>query len=157
MLHIDAVPKSVFSWGCNLYLDDAPLLSFDMAWVSNQGSFQWEGVDYTLYRQSPWFGGFVVSDGSGIFARATKDSAFLRAFTVHLGDREFRLAAASPLSRRFVLKEGENTVGGIDPAFVFSRRCRGEFPDELPIPVCVFLFWLVVLMWRRQSTAAVGS
>jgi hypothetical protein len=145
----------MFSWGYDLYLNDAPLVSFDTSWVWERGSFQWKGVDYDLYRESPWFGDFVVSDGSGILVRATKDSAFLRAFTVRFGDREFRLAAANPFSRRFVLEEKGNTLGEICPAGFLSRKCRGEFPDELPVPVCVFLFWLVVLMWRRQ--AADGS
>jgi hypothetical protein len=32
-----------------------------------------------------------------------------------------------------------------------------EFPGDLPVPVQVFLFWLVALMWRREQNAAAGS
>ena len=155
MIHIDAVPKSMFSCGYDLYLENAPLVSFDTSWALERGSFQWEGASYDLYRESPWFGDFVVSDGSGAVVRATKDSAFVRAFTVQFGDRGFSLRAAHPLTRRFVLEEQGNVGGEICPKTIFSRKCRGQFPDDLPIPACVFLFWLVVLMWRRQ--AADGS
>jgi hypothetical protein len=32
-----------------------------------------------------------------------------------------------------------------------------KFPNDLSVPVQVFLFWLVVLMWRRQNNAAAAS
>jgi hypothetical protein len=44
------------------------------------------------------------------------------------------------------------------PNHLFTRACTLEFPDDLPVPVQVFLFWLVALMWRRAaSDAAAGG
>jgi hypothetical protein len=153
MMHIDAVPKGVFSWGYDLTMGNAPLVSFDVAWARERGSFDWEGIEYELSREVPLFGDFVISDRGGVIARAGKDSAFLRAFTVRFGEREFRFRAAHPMTRRFVLEEQGNAVGEICP-YLFSRKCRAEFPESLPIPVCVFLLWLAVLIWRRQAAAA---
>lgn len=157
MIHIDAVPKSVFSWGYDLSMGHTPLVSMDMSWLRERGALHREDTDYEIYRESLWMGDFVLSGGGGVMARAAKDSAFVRAFTVRVGDRAFRLSAAHPFTRRFVLEEQGNAVGEVCPNTFFTRKCRAEFPEDVPIPVCVFLFWLVVLIWRRQAAAAASS
>lgn len=156
MIHIDANPKSILSWGYDLSMGNASLVSMDVSWAWGRGSFEWEGVRYDLYRETPCIGDFVISDGKGVIVRAVKENPLVRAFTVRFGDREFRLAAAHPLTRRFVLEEQGNAIGEISP-YILSRKGWAELPDDLPIPVCVFLFWLVVLIWRRQASAAASS
>jgi len=151
VIHIVALRERSVGWGYNLYLGRELLVSFIVSWTWGSSSFQWEGVRYDLYREFPCFGAFVISSGGRILARATKNSVFTRAFTVRIGDRTLRLRAAHPFTRRFILEDQNYPLGEVNPETAFSPPAWFEFPEDFPIPTCVFLFWLVVLLWRRQK------
>jgi len=154
---IQARPKHLFSWGFDLLLDDGSTVSFDMAWLREGGRFTWAGAEYEMAREGPWSGDFLLTAEGQVLARATKASIIGRSFVVRLDHREFALRAASWLSKRFELIEGDRAVGGVTPDHFFTRSCTAEFPEDLSVPVQVFLFWLVILMWRRQNNAAAAS
>jgi hypothetical protein len=92
-----------------------------------------------------------------VWARATKESAFVRRFVVRTAERELILEPAALFARSFRLVENAMIVGYVLPDHFFTRACTLEFPDDLPAPVQVFLFWLVALMWRRAARAAASS
>jgi hypothetical protein len=56
-----------------------------------------------------------------------------------------------------VLLVDEREVGEIAPASLWSRRATARFPDTLALPMQVFLLWLAVLLWKRDSDAAAAS
>ena len=150
---LEARPKSLFSWGFELCEAGQVIVTMDMTWLSEGGSFVWEGVEYTLLREGLWSGDFVVHSDAETPARATKPNALLRRFDVYVGSRVMTLEAVSPLARAFHLLENDSVVGAVTPHHFFSRRCAVAFPDDLPLPVQVFLFWLVALMWRRADNS----
>jgi hypothetical protein len=154
-----ARPKHLFSWGFDLDLDGTPLVGFDMAWVREGGRFTWAGREYRLAREGAWSGDFLLTADEQVLARATKDSPFVRRFAVHVDGRELALQAAAWFTSRFELIEGDTMVGRVVRDHLFTRACTVEFPPDLDVPVQVFLFWLVVLLWRRAShnAAAAGS
>jgi hypothetical protein len=96
-------------------------------------------------------GDFLLTADQQVLARATKESIFARRFAVRLESRELTLRAPSCLLRRFELIEQGSVVGVIVPDHLLTRACTVELPDDLTVPVRVFLFWLVMLMWRRQN------
>jgi len=157
MTQIRAKPRYVFSWGFNLYLDGTPLTSLDMTWLREGGQFAWDGTEYHLWRQGLWSGDFLLLVGEEVRARATKESAFARSFIVRTGNRDLRLEATSVFSRRFRLIENGSIVGGIAPDHLFTRSCTLDLPQDLSVPVQVFIFWLAALMWRRADNAAVAA
>jgi hypothetical protein len=150
MIQIDAIPKGFFSWGYDLYLRDVPLVSFDVSWLREKGAFVWDGTHYELFRETPLLGDFVIQEDNAVLARAAK-STLIRQFAITAGERTFVLKGANPFTRRFVLMENDLVAGEFCPNHPFTRKSIAEFPDDLPVPVCVFLFWLVVLMWRRAA------
>lgn len=152
MARLRATPKSAFSWGFNLYAGECPVATMDMAWLREGGSFVWQEAAFTLTREHLWSGEFLLQTGEQILARATKPSPFLRRFDIRLGERALRLEAASAFTRRFRLVEGDAVVGTVKPDHPFTRKCAVDFPDDLPVPESVFLFWLVALMWRRATS-----
>jgi hypothetical protein len=154
---IRAKPKHVFSWGFDLDLGAGSQVGFDMSWFREGGRFTWDGTEFHLSRERAWSGDFLLTAYGQVLAHATKDSVFLRRFTVRVEDRELVLHAASSFSRRFELIEGDSVVGGVAPDGFFTRACTAEFPNDLSVPVQVFLFWLVILMWRRQDNATAAS
>ena len=154
---IRARPRHLFSWGFDLHFDDASVVGFDVAWLREAGRFDWMGTEYELRREGPWVGNFLLMANGQVLARATKDSVFARRFTVHIDGRELTLRAAAWLVRRFELIEEQSMVGEVTPDHFLTRSCTAQFPQDLSVPVQVFLFWLVVLMWRRAANASAGS
>jgi len=157
MATIRATPKHLFSWGFDLDLGEMSRICLDMAWFREQGRFTWDGTEYQLSREGPWTGDFLLMADDRVLARATKDSVFLRSFTIRLDGRELRFRAAAWLFRRFELIEGDSVVGEIVPDHFLTRACTVDLPEDLAVPVRVFLFWLAAILWRRQSNAAAGS
>jgi hypothetical protein len=70
---------------------------------------------------------------------------------VTCGQRKLSLVAQSPLTRVFSVYDGDGPIGSIYPDHCFTRKTAIDLPDDIVLPVKVFLFWLVVLMWRRAK------
>lgn len=157
MTRMRARPKYLFSWGFDLYWDGGLLAGFDMAWLREGGRFTHGDREYLLSREGLWSGDFVLVAEQAVLARATKESAFVRRFLVRTGERDLVLEAVSVFGRSFQLGENGLVVGSVIPDHLFTRACTLEFPDDLAVPVQVFLFWLVALLWRRAGSAAAAS
>jgi hypothetical protein len=153
MTPIQARPKHLFSWGFDLYLEGELLAGFDMTWLREGGCFTYGERQYLLSREGFWSGDFLLVTDQEVLARAAK-SAFVRRFVVRTAERELVLEPASPFTRTFHLVENGLIVGYVVPNHLFTRACTLEFPDDLPVPVQVFLFWLVALMWRRAAESS---
>ena len=154
MSRLEARAKHLFSWGFNLHTEEGFLATMDMSWLREGGEFRWQGQIYTLGRESWMTGDFLLQTNGHTEARATKESAFLRKFHIHTDTRELVLRAASPITRAFCLLDKSREVGRISPHHPFTRSSTLELPEDLTVPEQVFLFWLVVLMWRRASGSA---
>jgi len=157
MTQIQARPKHLFSWGFDLYVDGEPLAGFDMSWLREGGRFACDGRQYHVSREGLWSGDFLLTADLEVLALATKESAFARRFVVRTGDREMILEAAFVFARSFRLVENGSVVGYVMPDHFFTRACTLEFPSDLSVPVQVFLFWLVALMWRRAASAGAAA
>ncbi len=57
-------------------------------------------------------------------------------------------------NRRFGLFDRDKQIGGIYPLGLFSRRANIDLPTEWPLPTKAFLFWLALLMWKQEQSAA---
>jgi|SRR5579859_1150396 len=112
------------------------------------------GSSYNVYRQGLFSGEFILELNGTQLARAEKPSALHRFFTVQHQGKTYTLKAAAALSRIFLLLENDRQIGSIAPAGMFTRKATVDFPDELPLPVKVFLLWLTVILWKRDSEAA---
>jgi hypothetical protein len=112
------------------------------------------GKPYTLARESVPEGTFARRSGRRLVASARQPSAFFRAFEVELTGRRFELKAVSVWSREFGLYEGETLIGRIGPASWLGRSAVLDLPAALPTEVQVFLFWLVLVLWKRAASNA---
>jgi hypothetical protein len=63
------------------------------------------------------------------------------------------LRAESPLGGSFSVDRGRNVIARIAPDHPFTRRASIEvLTDKWDFAIMSFLFWLVVLMWRRAQS-----
>ncbi len=146
-----ARPSEFFTWDFELFEGEKRVVRMGQSWFREAGYFLWGGREYQLTREGLWSGNFLLQFNGQVLADATKISPFLRCFDVRTEGRTLTLTAASVFTREFQLLVDGTVVGSVAPESFFSRRCTVSFPDDLGVPVQVFLFWLVVLMWRRAA------
>jgi hypothetical protein len=155
---LEASPVGIFSWAFTVRSGGETVAEINPAWFSEQAEVTVSGKPYTLARESVLEGTFAMHSGGRVVASARKPSAFFRAFEVELPGRRFELKAVSVWSREFGLYAGETLIGRIGPASWLGRSAVIDLPDALPTEVQVFLFWLVLVLWKRAaSNAAAGS
>ena len=56
-----------------------------------------------------------------------------------------------------MLYEGDREIGSIAPSNYFGRDARVSLPDDLSVALRLFVVWLTLLLWKRDSDAATGA
>jgi len=79
--------------------------------------------------------------------------AFLHSFHVEYPGKSYTLKKESVIGRSFVLLENDIPAGSIQPEGFLTRKAAAGLPDDMPMPVKVFILWLAILLWRREANA----
>ena len=153
---LEAIPSNFFATNFQLQQDNQLLGEVDTGFWGEKARLELEDGTYELYREGMFSGDFVLERNGEVVARASKPSFLQNRFEVQLPDRRLVLRKPSAWSwnRRFGLFDGEKQIGSIDPVGLFTRRTIIDLPDNWSLPIRVFLFWLAVIIWKRQSQAA---
>ncbi len=152
-----AVPKSWFSSDYTLIENNTAVATIDTSWWREAGELIIKGAIYRVAREGLLSGAFVLASGSSVLARAEKPSALYRSVVVEYGGMTYVLEAASALRRKFVLLEEGRHVGAVEPEHALTRKAMVNFPEEIPLVVQVFLYWFVMILWKRDSDAAAAG
>jgi hypothetical protein len=152
-----AIPKGWFSPDYSIFENDQPVADIDLSFISESSEIQVKGATHQAYREHLMSGAFVLEAAGSIFARAEKPSALYRSFVVEASGRTFTLEAESSMLRKFVLLDAGKEVGSVYPDHAFTSKAVIDLPDDIPLPVRVFMFWLVAILWKRASDAAALS
>jgi hypothetical protein len=153
-LVIEAVPRGIFSSGFQLQQDSRVIAELDASSWREKAHVEIDGETYRLYREGMMGGAFILEWNGRTLARAIKPSVFSDRFELEIGKRSFTLRKESMWSRRFALFEGEQQVGRVAPAGTFTRRTFIELPADWPSSVQIFVFWLALLMWKREQAGS---
>jgi hypothetical protein len=153
-LVIEAVPKGIFSSGFHLQQDGRLIADLDASSWREKADVLIDGGTFRLYREGMMSGAFILEWKGSTLARAIKPSVFSDRFELEVGKRAFTLRKESMWARRFGLFEGEQQVGRVAPAGTFTRRVLIELPTDWPMSVQAFVFWLALLMWKRESAGS---
>jgi hypothetical protein len=149
-------PSSWFSWNFVVFEDEDQVADIRLAMLREAGELVVRHKTYRVNREGIMSGAFILRESELELARAEKPSAFHRSFQVSQDGRQYTLGAESALRRKFVLKENGETVGSISPLNAFTRKCIVDLPTSISLPVRVFMIWLAIILWKRDSdTAAV--
>lgn len=146
-----AVPKSPFSWSFHISDGDRRVAELECAWLGQWGQLRIADAIFQLQRQHCWSGTFTLLHEGATVACAQKPSVFFRRFWLEYEEQTLVLQALSPFRRTFGLYDGDSLIGTIQPEHWFSRKARINLPEDMPIPVKLFAFWLAALQWRRQA------
>jgi hypothetical protein len=148
---LTAVPKSWFSWDFRILDGEQTVAEIDLSIWGEKGSLTVERTSYQVHREAWMRGAFVLQANGAVLARAEKPSAFQRSFDIQHAGKRYRLRAGSVFGRSFVLLDGTRELGSVFLEQLFSRRACVELPAELPLPLRIFILWLVLLLWRRAK------
>lgn len=148
------VPKNLFSWDFTVLDESRPVAAIDMSWWGEKAELTVEGINYDAYREGMFSGDFILESAGSRLAAAQKPSAFQRSFIVNHAGKEYTLRASSALKRQFVLLDDSAEIGSISPDGFLTRHAAVDLPVEIPLPVRIFIVWLVIIMWKRQSDSA---
>jgi len=167
-----AIPKGWFSNDYEIYQGETQVAFLDPSAWRERAELEIEGRRYFLEREG-WVGEFrLLDEVKHPLVTATKPSAFKSRFEVTWGERRYVLEKASFWRSGFAVREiipGETpsgdtpsreelrTVGSIEREGVFTRRAAIDLPEDWPLPVQVFVFWLVVVIWTREQAAAAAG
>jgi hypothetical protein len=151
---LQAVPTHWFSWNFTVTQGSEVLANIDVSWWRERGVLTIDGKRYRVYREGLASGDFVLESPEIIVARATKPSAFRRAFIVEHSGRQYTLRANWPSRRAFRLLDGETEIGSISPEGFLTRRAAVVMPQDMPLLVQVFVVWLAIILWKRDANTA---
>ena len=148
---LTAIPKHWFSWDFTITDGSQTLAQIDVSWWREKGVLTVQGTSYRVYREGLASGDFILESAVSVLARATKPSALLRSFIVEHSGTRYTLCAEAIFRRAFLLLDGSTQIGSLSPQGIFTRRATVDLPEELPLVVKVFLVWLVIILWKRES------
>jgi hypothetical protein len=153
---LEAAPKHLFS-NDFVVRSSVGSTTLDISAWRERAEFELGGVPHRLYREGMLTGAFVLERAGFVIARAVKHSVFRSSFDVEFNGLHYTLRKPSFFSRGFGVFVGDRQVGSIAPAGYFTRRTVVDLPSEWPDAVALFVFWLVLVMWKRQRAAAAAS
>ena len=144
---LQLVPSHWFSWDFTVRQGSEILANIDVSGWSEKGVLTIQGTRFLVYREGLFCGDFVLESGDTIVARARKPSAFLNSFIVEHAGKQYTLRQHSG---PFQLLDGDREVGSITPEGFFTYRASVGMPQDMPLPVQVFIAWLVIILWKRD-------
>ncbi len=150
---LKAIPKRWFSWDFTIIEGSQQVADIDVSWWRERGLLTVHGIDYMVYREG-LMGAFILELDGTVLARTEKPSAFHRTFLIEHENKQYTLRAMSAFRRAFLLLDGSRKIGSISTRGFFTRRATVESPEELPLPAKVFIIWLAVILWKRDSDFA---
>jgi hypothetical protein len=143
-----------YSWDFDVTDDTRHVAHLDVSAWREKGVLTIDGIAHRVYREGVGSGEFLLQRDGIVLARATKPSAFRSAFEVRHDGRTYELAKESFWQRRYVVRSGNAEIGSLGPRSAFGREAVATLPEAWPLPLKVFVIWLVVILWKRAASGS---
>ena len=153
---LEAIPTNIFSNNIRLEQQNELIGEVDLSPWREKARLELPEGTYTLRREGFCSGDYLLERDGNVVARATKTSIFQCNFEVMLPNREVTLRKLSIWNQRFGLFDGEKQIGSVYRTGIFTRRSNIDLPADWSLASRIFVFWLALLTWKRQSAAAAG-
>ena len=150
MTPLELIPQSWLSWDFSVMQGDSVVAEIKMSGWRDKGLLKVGGRHYAAYRERAMSGAFVLALDAIQIARAEKPSWLSRSFAIKHGDKTYRLEAEW-FGPSFTLLDNGQQVGSLVPRGMFTRKTSVSLPDELPLPVQIFVIWLT--LYQRETDA----
>lgn len=152
-----AEPVGLLSRRYRVRSGDEVLTELRLAAFRDAAMFTLDGKAYTMRRERPMSGAFVLATASGPVAGARKPSALRNRFEVDHPAGSLLIESVSAWKPIYRVGDGGGQVGWIRRRAWYSRVVEADLPDDLPLAVRVFVLWLVLVLLHRSDAAAISS
>jgi len=144
-------PDGICSW--NFLLDGEGHRSvLEFNWLGEQGVLTVDGKRFDVRKHGTFSGHWTLDHAGSEMVSAQKSTTFTRTFEVQGPHGALVLRAESAFGRSFRVERSGNVIATIFPDHPLTRRAKIEiFTGKLDFATVSFLFWLVVLTWRRAA------
>jgi hypothetical protein len=146
---LKTIPVDWFSWNCHVVKDQIPIANLGFSVWGEAGELQIQDQLYKVFREDN--GNFFLANQETCIAFAEKPNPLFRQFFIRHADTRYELQALSAKGRQFIVQEYGQIVGSIYPAHGWSKRAIADLPDAIPLPLRLFMIWLVLTLWKRQQ------
>ncbi len=120
--------------------------------LSEQGAIVADRKRFDVQKHGVFSGHWTLDQAGTELASAQKSTAFTRTFDVQDSSGLLVLSAESAFGRSFRVERSGNVIATMFPDHPFTRRANIDILiDKWDFVTISFLFWLVVLTWRRAA------
>lgn len=154
MATLVARPRRWYSSEYRILDGEVEIASLRLKLLRDTGIFQVEGKEYQIDVEGFLRGRFELKEGPMILAKAEKTR---RKFEIRTGGQRMTLEANGLLGRSWDLHVMTGPIGSIRSLGWLKNAAEANLPEELPLPLRVFLFYLVLITWRRQAAGAAAA
>lgn len=151
-------PQSLCSWNYDLLGGSKQAtIEFDNAWPE-QGAIVVEGLRYRVRKEVEPTVRWSLEVVGHSHAEAIKEADNRRPFELTFGGETFALEPKGRFTRAYRLESAGEPLALMQPNHPMTRRGSIELlrPD-LDFKLVAFAFWLVALMWIRESASSGSS
>ncbi len=154
---VKAVSKSIFSSSYDIKENGEPVSEVNFSNWSEKAELTIGGKKASFYRQGIVSGDFVFEFEDRILATAEKPSAWKDDMVIKVGEQFFEIRPKSWFSYTYYITWQGQQIGKISRDGWVTQNGTGEFPEDWPAALKVFVFILVLLLWRRTDSAAASG
>lgn len=151
---ITAVPKKIFSNKFEFLEDGQSAGSIKIAGWGDKAEIYIPDLTLSGYRKGvvkPRY--FLERDGQ-VIASAFKPSIWSNRLELQLGKQTCEMKRKSIFSTTFVVVSGGEQIGYVEREGWFTFRSIIELPQSWPLPLQIFVFWVVLVMWKKMRASA---
>jgi hypothetical protein len=151
MPQFELIPHSWLSWDFSVVQGDTVVAEIEIPRWRKKDVLKVGGLHYAAYREGVIGGAFVLALDTTQLARAERTNWASRSFTIKHGEKTYRLKAEW-FGSSFILLDNGQEVGALVPRGMFTRKTSVRLPEELPLPVQMFVIWLT--LYQRETDAS---
>ena len=154
---LEAIPKSWFSWNFKISDDSKKIADLELSSWREKGELRIDGVIYVVRRKGFLSSTILLELNNMELAKASKSSVFRRSFSLEIEGKQYTVKKKSMLGRAIILTNDLGEIGSVSPRSFLSRRANVDLPEEIDLPIRMFIIWLALLLWKHESETAAGG
>ncbi len=151
---IRAVARRELGWNFDFVSGGTTAAEIRTRMLRERGVLQCGGTEYVLARQGWWTPSYRLEHGGATDATAVQLNWFRRRWRICGARHEMELRCVSFWGREFGVFAGGPQVGRIARESWWKYHSVIELPEWVPLPMQAFIFWIVVLTWRRAAQSS---
>jgi hypothetical protein len=152
---LTAKPANWWSWNYTVSDGHAEIAALSTSGFRARGRLDVQGKQYEVMKEGTFSPSFYLKEGQRTIIEASGSGLFTHSFTWTLKGMPYTLRTAAWHSAyNFTLVRSETPIGSIRQEHWYNRKAIIDIPPDIPLEIQLFAFWLVVLQWKKNSSAS---